>query len=206
MPPSARHLIAANLATLVMGLLLGWHASALLWPYWIQSVVIGWYARKRILGLAAFSTANFSYNGRPVPEEEASKRLVARFFCFHYGFFHFVYFVFLVGNDAIASARDLLALGACGLSFAFSQRHTWAEQHAADLRGKPNLGILMATPYLRIVPMHMGVILAANIKGPAMLAAFIGLKTVSDLVLDRIDRSMAVRAADKVAAGNSAVP
>ena len=65
MSPSARHLLLSNAATLVAGLLLHWNVSALLWPYWMQSVIIGWYARKRMLTLDQFSTSGFTSNGEP---------------------------------------------------------------------------------------------------------------------------------------------
>ena len=67
MSPSSRHLILSNAATLVAGLLLHWNVGALLWPYWMQSVIVGWYARKRMLGLDRFSTEGFTSNGQCVP-------------------------------------------------------------------------------------------------------------------------------------------
>jgi hypothetical protein len=198
MSPSARHLLLSNAATLAAGLLLHWNVGWLLWPYWMQSVIIGWYARKRMLALDRFSTTGFTSNGQPVPEDERGKRSTAIFFTIHYGFFHVVYCVFLVGMHAVESWRDIVVLFACGVSFVLSQRQTYAAQHAADLRGKPNLGTLMFTPYLRVVPMHIAIILGAAASGAAMLCLFTGLKTASDLLLDMIDRKMAVASADKV--------
>jgi len=60
MSPSARHLILSNAGTLVAALLLHWDFGWMLWPYWMQSVIIGWYARKRMLGLDKFSTDGFT--------------------------------------------------------------------------------------------------------------------------------------------------
>ena len=194
MSPSARHLLLANAATLAAALLLHWPPGWLLWPYWLQSVVIGWYARRRMLGLDRFSTEGFTSNGRRVPEDDpASKRSTAGFFTLHYGFFHLAYLVFLCKEHALHARRDWLVLVACGASFVLSQRETFAVQHAADLRGRPNLGTLMFTPYLRIVPMHLAILLGARLGGgAAMLAVFTALKTASDLLLDRIDRRIAM--------------
>ena len=193
MNASARHLLLANAATLGAALLLHWPAGWLLWPYWLQSVVIGWYARRRMLALDRFSTEGFTSNGRRVPEDDpASKRSTAAFFALHYGAFHLGYLVFLCSEHALRARWDWLVLAACGASFALSQRETWAVQHAADLRGRPNLGTLMFTPYLRIVPMHLAILAGANLgDGAALLAAFATLKTASDLLLDRIDRRLA---------------
>jgi hypothetical protein len=200
MSPSARHLLLSNAITLTAGLLLHWSVGWLLWPYWMQSVIIGWYARKRMLALHRFSTKGFTSNGRPVPEDDSGKRSTAIFFTIHYGFFHLGYLVFLIGMHAVESWRDIFVLFACGVSFVLSQRQTYAAQHAADLRGKPNLGTLMFTPYLRVVPMHLAIILGAASSGAAMLCLFTGLKTASDLLLDMIDRKMAVASADRASA------
>lgn len=197
MSPSARNLVLSNLATLAAALAFDWNIGWLLWPYWIQSVIIGWYARRRMLALHRFSTEGFTSNGRRVAEDESGKRSTANFFALHYGFFHLGYLVFLAGMHAPASWRDGVLLLACGVSFVLSQRQTWAAQHAADLRGRPNLGALMFTPYLRVVPMHLAILLGAGSSGASALVAFTALKTASDLALDWIDRRMAVRSADK---------
>ena len=203
MSPSSRNLLLSNAATLAAALLLQWSFGSLLWAYWLQSIIIGWYARQRMLTLAQFSTDGFTSNNQRVPENEEGKRSTARFFTFHYGFFHVAYLAFLWKDHALAGWRNALVLLICGASFALSQRETFAAQHAADLRGKPNLGTLMFTPYLRVVPMHLAIILGSKLGGGAALLLFTGLKTASDLLLDRIDRHMAVRSADKAVVADS---
>ena len=202
MAPSSRNLILANALTLTLALIFDWEASWLMWTYWVQSLVVGWYARKRMLALTRFSTEGFTSNGQRVPEDESGKRSTANFFAIHYGFFHLAYLVFLASQHRVDSWRDLLILLACGVSFVYSQRATYAAQHASDLRGKPNLGALMFTPYLRILPMHLAIIFGGGAAGgPALLIFFTALKTASDIGLDAIDRRMAAKSAEK-----SAVP
>lgn len=197
MQPSARNLLLSNAATLVAALALGWSVGWLLWAYWIQSVIVGYYARERMLSLREFSTEGFTSGGQRVPEDEAGKRSTARFFVLHYGFFHLGYLVFLFAQHRVAGAFDWLVLVACGVSFALSQRKTYQVQHAADLRGRPNLGALMFTPYLRVLPMHLTILFGAGGQGTAALLVFCTLKTASDLGLDAIDRRMAERGALK---------
>ncbi|TKR30774.1 hypothetical protein FCE95_11795 [Luteimonas gilva] len=197
MNPSARNLLLSNAATLAAALFFRWDVGWLLWPYWIQSVIVGGYARKRMLQLADFSTEGFTSNDQPVPENEAGKRSTALFFTLHYGFFHLAYLIFLCAEHPVGQLRDALILLACGVSFALSQRQTYAVQHAADLRGRPNLGALMFTPYLRVVPMHLAIIVGSVFGGSGSVLFFAALKTASDLLLDGIDRRMAEKSADK---------
>ena len=203
MNASSRNLLLANAATLGAAFVLHWDLGWLLWPYWIQSVIVGWYARRRMLALDRFSTEGFTSSGRRVAENDAGKRSTATFFALHYGCFHLAYLAFLCKEHPVADLRSLAVLVACGVSFGLSQRETYAAQHAADLRGRPNLGTLMFTPYLRVVPMHLAILAGVNATGGVASWLFCGLKTGSDLLLDRIDRHMAIRSADKVTAATT---
>lgn len=206
MAPSSRNLILANALTLTLALIFDWEASWLMWTYWVQSLVVGWYARKRMLALTRFSTEGFTSNGARVPENDGGKRSTANFFALHYGGFHAGYLMFLIAEHRVSDWRDLLVLLACGVSFVYSQRATYAAQHASDLRGKPNLGALMFTPYLRILPMHLAIIFGGGAAGgPGLLIFFTALKTLSDIGLDAIDRRMAAKSADKSAVAPTVV-
>lgn len=199
MRPAVLALLASNALTLLLALVFDWETGWLVWPYWIQSVVIGWYARKRMLALRDFTTEGFTSGGERVSEDEAGKRSTATFFSLHYGFFHAIYFIVLCVHHTVANPRDIALLTLCGLSFVYSQRQTYAVQHAADLAGKPSLGALMFLPYLRVIPMHL-IILASAALGSGMLMTlcFTALKTASDLTMDYADRRMAENAAARV--------
>ena len=201
MRSSIRNLILANIITLFAALAFQWEVAWLLWPYWIQSVIIGVYARKRMLNLAQFSTEGFTSNDQPVPENAQGKRSTANFFVLHYGGFHLGYLVFLLAEHRVSGLWNMLILFACGVSFVLSQRATYAVQHAADLRGKPNLGKLMFMPYVRILPMHLGIIFGSALAGGvSILVLFTALKTLSDIALDHWDRKDAGKTASR--AGN----
>ena len=198
MRPSTLALLGSNALTLVLALAFDWETGWLVWPYWIQSVVIGWYARKRMLALHDFTTEGFTSGDQRVSEDEAGKRSTASFFSLHYGFFHTIYFVFLCVHHTVANPRDVALLALCGLSFVYSQRQTYAVQHAADLTGKPNLGALMFLPYLRVIPMHLIILASAALgSGVLMTLWFTVLKTASDLAMDHADRRLAENAAKR---------
>ncbi len=170
----------------------------LFWPYWIQSVITGAYARKRMLDLAQFSTEGFTSGNRPVPKNEHGKRSTANFFVLHYGGFHPGYLVFLLAEHRVSGLWNISILLACGVSFVLSQRNTYAMQHAADLRGTPNPGKLMFMPHVRILPMHLGIIFGSGLgSGVFSLVLFTALKTLSDIALDIFDRKDAEKTASR---------
>ena len=183
-------LLISNALTLVMALILKWPLALVLWPYWIQSIIIGWYARKRMLALKKFSTEGFTSNDQPVSENEKGKRSTASFFVLHYGVFHLGYLIFLLNLAKPASYRDIFWIIVCGISYVFSQRKTSEQQIASDALGRPNLGTLMFLPYLRILPMHLTIILGFAVTSALALLIFMPLKTIADILLDKFDRKV----------------
>lgn len=188
-PESTRNLLLANAATAIAAIVLKWPIDALLWPYWIQSVVIGWYSRKRILALHAFSTENFTMNDQPVPETPKSKRQVANFFALHYGFFHVGYFVFLMADSSGYDLLDRLGFIAAAVSFVMAHQASFKRNIELDAGGKPNIGTLMFLPYARIVPMHLMILVGSKMgKGSVMaVLIFVVLKTGADVLMHYVE-------------------
>ena len=194
---STRSLVLVNVATVVLALLLDWPATSLMWPYWIQSVVIGWYSRKRMLALRNFSTEGLRVNGRAVDPTPETQRSTANFFALHYGFFHLGYCVFLGTRSAGLAWWDWLGIGAAGVSFVLNHRLSFRQNVAADSRGTPNLGTLMFLPYARILPMHLtilsGTLLGANSAAAVLL--FGALKTAADVLMHHVEHRLLQRTA-----------
>jgi hypothetical protein len=182
---STRFLLLSNALAAGMALVLRWPLETLLWPYWIQSVIIGWYSRKRMLALKNFSTDGFTMNDQPVPVEPKSLKQVARFFTLHYGFFHVGYLIFLLNKSAPLSPWDWLGVIGVAVSFAISHRRSFQQNIEADARGRPNLGALMFMPYARIIPMHLTILLgnAMGGNGAATVLLFSALKTGADVLM-----------------------
>jgi hypothetical protein len=184
-------ILLANGLTLLVALLAQWPLAVLLWPFWIQSLIIGWFSRKRMLALRQFSTAGFTSNGRPVPETEAGKRSTAAFFSLHYGGFHAGYLVFLLVLQANhrLSPWDWLGIAIATAGFWWGHRQSHRRNLEADLGGRRNLGALMFLPYARVLPMHLAIGLGAGMGDSDWigLLVFSALKTAADALMHVVE-------------------
>ncbi len=182
---SAWSLLLANVVALVLALALDWQLGDLLIVYWFQSVVIGCSYVLRILNLDKFCTENFTINGKSVKPTGATKVKVAGFFCMHFGFFHLFYLLFIFSGE-ITGTQVLVTLPMVVACLAFAVNHAYSYNYFKDKdrEGKPNIGTMMFTPYLRIVPMHLTIILggAIGVSGFGLLL-FMALKTVTDILM-----------------------
>lgn len=212
-PPdqSAWAIAGANAFAIVLAVWQGWALIHLLWPFWIQSVVIGWYWRQRILRLEGFCTEGVRINDRPVDATPETRRLTANFFALHFGGFHFVYLFFLLaftlGSDPAGmvtvtsentGVQSLVYVGkvawsdvpfliGLGISFWWTHRESFREHVAADLARTPNLGTLMLVPYFRVLPMHLTLIFGMFLGASAGVWLFGLLKTGADVAMHKAE-------------------
>jgi len=205
-PAGILGVIATNVLAIVIAVWQQWPLVTLLWPYWLQSVIIGWYSRKRILALRDFSLANTSGFDRGSPE--VTKRSTASFFVMHYGAFHLVYALFLWSATrgkvhGIAPYRvdalDLICMAALAVSFVITHRAAYLRMLAADAQGRPNIGFVMFLPYLRIVPMHLTIILGVAAAHGGGVLLFGALKTAADALMHWIEYRVTSRAVESPA-------
>lgn len=181
-------IILANVLVLVIALTQDWPLAVLLWPYWIQSIVIGLYNTRRILALDEYTTDGFYINNRPVDPTPATKLQVAGFFVLHYGIFHAVYFGFLLTITPDAGI-DWYWMAILAVAFMLSHGFSHFEHIRYDLEGGTNIGNLMFMPYLRVIPMHLTIIfgMGALEGGAGALVLFTVLKTVADIAMHRVE-------------------
>ena len=179
-------LVGANVATLVIALVQGWSLSELMLIYWAQSIIIGASYVARIWSLEKFSTKNFRMNDRPVEPTVETKRQVAFFFIVHFGIFHVAYLAFIFENAPLGLLLDPGFL-MCTVGFAVNHWFSYRYHKHVDRQGTPNIGTLMFTPYLRIVPMHLTIVFGASVMGGAGLLMFGALKTLADTVMHVIE-------------------
>jgi hypothetical protein len=189
--PSTLALLVSNVIVIAFAIVEHWNLITLLWIYWAQSVIIGVFNVFKILDLTRFSTNGFYINGKPVAPTEGAKIQTAAFFALHYGLFHLVYFVFLVAftfirfwevpssGTAIGSAYFILASVAL-----FFANHLYSYLHNRESeRGQmQNIGSVMFSPYARIIPMQLTLMLGIFLVDQVALLLFLTLKTVADVI------------------------
>jgi hypothetical protein len=196
-------LLLANGITVLLAVIQNWNVLILMWVYWFQSIVIGFFNFLRIRQLGEFSTAGLTINGQAVEPTEKTKNRVARFFLLHYGFFHLVYFIFLlvfsqhgmfdgVDGGALSSA-DLRYIIPTSLLFLGNHVYSYSYNKPRDA-GSQNIGTLMFYPYARIVPMHLTIILGGFLSGGLLL--FLLLKTFADAIMHVVEHRILLRGGD----------
>ena len=205
-------IFTANIATIAIAIWQDWGLVHLLWPFWIQSVIIGVFARRRILALKDFCVEGFKVNNVTPAVTTETARKTANFFALHFGGFHLGYLIFLLIFTMTVDAQgyiemtntntgkvssvylgvvhqiDVLYFIAIGISFWFSHRASFTEHIKKDLKRKPNLGSLMMLPYARVIPMHLTLIFGLILGGKgASVILFGSLKAAADVLMHKIE-------------------
>jgi len=191
---SAKVLVLSNLITIVLAVVFSWSIMIILWSYWLQSIIIGFFNFFKILTLKEFSTDGYKSNGREVPATTGTKIGTAFFFAFHYGMFHLIYSFFLLGFSFASSGISFEEIGFVFLSgIIFFVNHLFSFLYfKSKPQKKQNIGAVMFFPYLRIIPMHTtiifgGMFLFTGIGSAFVLVLFLSLKTIADLAMHSIE-------------------
>lgn len=164
--PSLIILLISNSLIIILAVYQKWDTSTVLWVYWMQSIIIGFFQFFRILFLNKFH---------------------AFFFAFHYGFFHFIYAIFLF-NLFTNQALDFKNLFTGGLIFFLN--HLFSYLYNAQKA--QSVSKLMFAPYTRIIPMHLIIIFGAFL-GQSALVIFLLLKTFTDLIMHTIKHKQSLK-------------
>ena len=211
--PGAAGIVGVNAAVVLGAILSGDGPLMLMFPYWMQSVIIGGFNVRRIAALEVFTTDGLKINGRAVDPTPSTRRQTWVFFLVHYGFFHFIYLMFMgafsamgrsgagvgaMGDGLGALSSVWLLVTAAGFLVSEGQEHL--RERAEDVRRPPNIGRLMFAPYVRIVPMHLTIIFGALLGGWFATLLFGALKTLVELAVNAYLHGAARRAlADEAA-------
>lgn len=150
--------------------------NTIVWIFWVQSVLIGVFNFFDLYTVKDPDEKSMTINKQPI--SKSNMGCAAFFFLFHYGIFHFVYGVFLLTGYS-QGAQSKIILITAGI---FLIESTWQfirrKMKPADTN--TNVGLLFFTPYLRIFPMHLMLILPSFL-GMSGSVLFLVLKMVADV-------------------------
>ena len=201
---STLSLIFSNLLVIFFAVVDKLSAYDVLWVYWLQSVIIGIFNFIRMITLKEFSTEGFRQGNKQALPTKATKISSAVFFLFHYGFFHFVYAMFLMGfsdftQSSAQSSGTSYFIYSAGMFF-ISYLIEFINSNKEKSEALPNIGYIMFAPYARIIPMHLTIIFGGFIGAAgsffstntnlAVIFLFVGIKTVVDLLTHSINFNM----------------
>lgn len=147
--------------------------------YWIQSVLIGLFNFIDIVTLQNIKAGSFKDDNTG---KDWSKGCAGIFFLFHYGFFHFVYLIFLTVSVLKLNELDWSFIRISFWLLVSASIIHFVQHKFRNKNQEANLGVLFFLPYTRIVPMHLFILLPNffNITGSIL---FLVLKTVADVAM-----------------------
>ncbi len=207
---STQSLIAVNLFNILMAIIFKWNIFDVMIVYWFQSISIGIFTFYRLYTYPLEQIEREMDDGKPlevndlaVTNPRMAKIMIAGFFAVHYGLFHLVYIIFIVGF-AYSEGFSLDLLGGLIGALLFFGNHLYsylfykdADENITETEFGNSLssaGISIADifskPYTRIIPIHLTIMAGAAIshlitEGPFqnvfILLIFMVLKTIMDV-------------------------
>lgn len=155
--------------------------TTVIWLYWLQSVLIGLFNFIDMLTIKTknIDVSNMTLNDKPATPAGA-KGCLPIFFLFHYGIFHFVYLIFLF-VDFKVSDTNFSYLGIAALGVFLQQVIQFVQTKVKYTNRSRNISAMFFTPYLRIVPMHLTILLPKFLGWTPGLT-FLILKTLFDVI------------------------
>ncbi len=187
---SAWVLLASNILTAFFALTNNWGLLTLVWGYWLQSIIIGFFTFLKLGGQSA-KKPFWSGFARMIKGKERISG-TAETFAFIYGLFHLVYLFFL----AVFTFLDLApAMGPVdwpgflliGIIFfvnhAYSFWYTFAQAKTVSSTEEQ----FFLNAFLRVIPMHLTIVIGFGLVfagAPASIAllVFLGGKTIADVL------------------------
>lgn len=188
--PPVIGLIVANIATIVLAVLQNWDAATILFVFFGQNLIIGFFAvismltadtrllvtEKSAAEAARGNDTKITYGGM-----WRFKIAVAVFFLIHYGLFNLFYYVIIFWNETFGPVDYTDSAVRAGIGFFFlchlvSFLYYWREEK----RGVFFMAAAAIQPYNRIIPLHLTIIIGGTIAG-LLLAA--GIETVMPVLV-----------------------
>jgi hypothetical protein len=193
--PSVLVLFVANIVPL-FGVLFGsWALSDVMFLYWFENVVIGWYTIVKMLRAEGPLKEGALTIGEHTPYTRKSRGFIVLFFILHYGIFTIVHgaFVSLIfGGTTMPLVEILFAALALMVSHGFSYWYNFIHQGEYKRIGEDQLFV---GPYPRIIFLHMFIFIGGGLVmllGAPLLAlmAFVLCKTWFDSIAHTMSHAL----------------
>jgi hypothetical protein len=189
LPIAVLFLIAVNTIPLFGVLFFGWSLFAIMFLYWIENGIIGFFNVFKIALARAPGPSRFTVGGRPISPSNKELRIV--FFIVHYGVFWTVHGVFVFAFFGMSSGL-FSGVGLRGVAIAAAALFlSHGVSFLVNFLGKEEYLTVspdqqMTEPYSRVVALHVTILaggfLAGSLGAPlAALVLLVLLKTAIDL-------------------------
>lgn len=225
-PVAIALLVGVNLIPLAGALFWGWDVFTLLILYWLENGIVGVF---NVLKMALAQGPVDSRAGAPEMPSAARKATLIPFFIVHYGIFWVVHGVFVMSlpaiiglgfgaqtppilpdgsfigfeEDVVGPRLDLVAWGAIGLAISHGVSFLLNYMGRGEYR-TASIGLLMFTPYIRLVALHITIIVGAMLS--IRLGSPIGAMIVLVAIKIAIDLALHIREHRKAETGTAAPP
>lgn len=173
MTPSMKALVVANAIPLLGLLLFNWSLFSVMFAYWLENVIIGFFTILKIIKAQAPNSSSMRINGKPVTG--TAKAFIIPFFMMHFGIFTAVHGVFVFGifgfmsiDPAIETGgiampnliqfMDFSFVGFAIIAVALMVSHGISYQTNFIGKGeykKISPGAAMMAPYSRVIVLHL---------------------------------------------------
>ncbi|MFC1722259.1 DUF6498-containing protein [Patescibacteria group bacterium] len=181
-------LILVNLYPIVGVIFFGWNLSSILFLYWFENLVLGFYNVLKMLMAQKPNVRGVQISGIGGKRNDFSKKAMVLFFVVHYGMFTFVHGIFLlamVANNFVFQLGLLTPIILLFVSHGVSYFTNFIGKREYERVSSEDL---MISPYLRIMVMHLTVIFGSwfiiringQMIGPLVVLTII--KTIVDLL------------------------
>jgi hypothetical protein len=177
-------ILAANIFSVAVAWNEHWSLLGLLWVYFIQNLIIGFYGTRRILKLGATDRDDES-----LLDHFIRKRQVAWGFVAAYLILHIVYFLFIFINTVAKDGHppptddDIFWTAAGALAFFLAHGFSFRRNLEKDRRGRAPLDTLFIIPFARVLPMHLMLFVGVQVNVEGGIVFFGILKTIADLAM-----------------------
>jgi hypothetical protein len=188
-------LTLANASVIIIAILHRWQLGTVVWVYWVQSSVIGYFKWRRILNITRFTADGVTINGQPMQLSKSSQQKGAALFAWSYGGLHFAYLIFL-WTAAFGLPHDTTYIAVIALSFFINEWVSYRGNKPRIANLEPNIGLVIFFPFARVLPIHIVCIIGLTTapKSLVVIVGFLLLKMVADVFMHSLDIAIAANA------------